>query len=291
MRLLIMFEMMMLKVAVFSQEDWHNIKTEEIKIPHPKVSSEVLNKIDLEEIIKKLNNLWGREEKIEGFESHYRSGGVREVLFKKDLNPIRDRYLYEGVVFRGSASQPIYMSITQSYNCPTGSDCKLADKFFIVFTGERKHEFVRIKDVINVGFFMSGSKRVRFYDEEFMVKVKADLSEIYSSRVEVTSSKSGSKVVDKSLSELNEYMTRTGYDLNIESKKYKIFYARKVRCQKEGCSFEDKNVCYIVEYPIGENTTFVSIDEEKWNGKDVCFKSIGMNYIFNLTDGVLTVRK
>lgn len=62
-------------------------------------------------------------------------------------------------------------------------------------------------------------------------------------------------------------------------------------CSKEECFFKDSNVGFIVEYPITEDTTFVSIDEEKWNGKDISFKSIGERYLFNLNRDFLVVKK
>lgn len=279
-----------LNKLVFSEENWRDVKIDNINIPQPQVKSDFNQNINVDEILRKIDNFWGREDNLKEFDAYFRSINKGEVLFKKDLKPIKDRYLYDALVFNSSSGDEIYMSLTKSHNCPNSSDCKLSDKFFIVFSGDNKHEFVRVKDIINVSIFMSGSKTVEFYGEKYTVRIKANVSDIDLSKIEVIS-KSGKKVVDKTISELREYMTKTGYDLSIEKRKYKIFYGRKLECFQRGCVFKDTNICFIVEYPVDKDTTFVTIDEEKWDGKDIYFESIGKNYLFNITNGVLNVSK
>lgn len=175
--------LLMANKVSFCEENWSGIKKSEVSIPKPTMTIDYAqHTLDeafsgtsvgkeersftgyqgmVDEIYKRFDVLFGKwDEELEEVVSYSKSVEAEEILFKRDLRPIRDRYLYEAVVFRTSSGKPVYLSITQSANCPTSSKCDIADKFFMVFTGEDKHEFVRIKDVVNVGFLISGSKRV-----------------------------------------------------------------------------------------------------------------------------------
>lgn len=283
----------------WAQEEWYKLNNKEnVEIPQPKVYLSSSSFLNFEDFFKKIGNLFGREDYV-GVTEHYFKSSFREdgkeIIFDKDLKPIKDKHLYEGIVFKSSSGNPIYLSLSRSKNCPGNlAQCDLSDKILMVFIGENKYSFVRVKDVVNVSFFMSGSKTVEFYGEKYTVKIKANLSDVERSIVEVVSQK-GDKVVNKTLSELKDYINRSGYDLIIESKKYKVLYGRSIDClPNDGCVFSsDKNgnVCFIVEYPIKEDSAFLSIYEDVWGGKDIYFNSIGRNYLFNLKDGILKIRK
>lgn len=264
-------------------------KQDELNIPLPVLKTEKITQKNIMDFYKNLDLLFGNEDKARQHIAYKSIESKSITLYTLNMNQIHDKYLYTDIKFETSKKTIVYLSLTKASNCPGGlTDCKESDKFLLAFTFLSQTVFIKVKDVINVGFIMSGSKKITIDGEEYTVKIYANISDVYSSRIEV---KSTSKtVINKKLSEIMDVFKEFGYNVNLNGKKYIIVYGRKLECISS-CSFTSSNMVFIFEYPVTKDSSYYSIDEKIYSGRSIYFPTLGKNILFNLSDGILKIYK
>ncbi len=262
----------------------NEVEKQNLNIPKPKLSKDIINEKDIRNFFNELSNLFGIEEKTRHEADEFaKSFEVYEVVTKLDLNPVKNKYLYPKLFFKTSRGSIVYVSVSKSVNCSNGNnDCNPDEKFFLTFTSNNKTQVVKIKDVLNFSIFMSGQKEIDIDGEKYRVKVYGS-TKVDESRIEI--SKGKVIVLTKKLGEVKKEFGKLGLDLKI-SKSYKVLYGNKLVCKLGGCSFINENMAFMVEYPLTQSSYYYSFDE---NHKRVYYNSIGENYLFTLDKGFLIV--
>ncbi len=272
----------------FGEEFSISLKSQDdINLPSPKINIEKTTSKQLSDFLKELDMLFGRSEAAHEYYAT-KSLSPSHLLYVFDLNAIKDKYLYTPITFKTSKDTTVYVGLSKAVNCPNGSsNCNERDKFLLTFTANSTTQFIKVRDIINYSVFASGSKKIYIDGDEYVAKIYAKVGDVNSSRVEVKGPKG--VVVDKKLGDLIWIFKDLGYEMNL-SKKYILVYGRKIECISS-CRFLSSNMVFIFEFPPHEDSSYYSIDESVYNGRSICFESIGKNVVFNLSNGVLKVFK
>jgi len=279
----------MLQSSLFSAEldgDLSSFKKSSVNLPTPSVSSdENYSSKDVEIFMEQLSNLFGhRDEAIA--ESFTKSRAPSSLIYKIDLKPVKDKYLYNGLTFKTTKGSIVYLSITMSSNCPGNkSSCKDSDKFLLSFISNGNASFVPIMDIINVSIFMHGSKTLKIDGDSYTAKVYGNVSNINKSSIEVTGPQG--KVINKTLGDVMGMFSNFGVSITL-SKKYNVIYGKKVVCNSS-CSFSSDNMALMVEEPLTADSSYYVMEENKLGS--FTYESIGNQYVFSLNDGIFTVKK
>lgn len=267
--------------------DLKNIKNE-TNTPTPKISITKTNNLEIEKFINEMERILGGEEKP--IERQILKNITQEkILYNLNLNLITDKYLKTNITFKTGKGTDVMLSVSKASNCPDGStNCKDSDKFLLAFTYYDKTSFIKIKDIINLGIFMSGSKNITIDGETYNAKVNASITDVNSSQIIIKGPKG--IVLDKKLGEMLDVFGSFGAKI-VLNKEYRVVYGRKIVCSQGVCGFSNDKMAFIMEYPVGKDSAYYSIDEKTFNGRSVYFETIGKQFFFKLTDGILTVTK
>jgi hypothetical protein len=267
--------------------DLKNFKDTDIPIPTPMKADETTSK-DVNEFFSSLDKIWGSckgpKEKIIS-----KSIEPETQIYNLDLNSILDRYLYTPIKFKTSRHTDVILSISKADNCPNGkSNCNESDKFLLTLTYANSTIFVPIKEIINLGIFMQGSKTVIIDNESYTLKIYGNISNINKSKIEIRGP--GGIVLSKELGEVLNIFSSFGYKI-ILSKEYRIVYGRKIIRDLNNFRFSNQRKVFIFEYPINQDSDYYGVDESKYNGKSFYFEGIGKNYLFKLSNGYLIISR
>ncbi len=279
-----------LSYQAFCEEFSISLKSQDdINLPSPKINIEKTTSKQLSDFLRELDMLFGRQEVPHEYYT-YKSASILEPIYIFDLNAIKDKYLYNTpITFKTSKDTTVYVSLSKAANCPNGSSsCNEGDKFLLTFTANSTTQFIKIRDIVNFSIFMSGSKKIYIDGDEYVAKVYANVSDVNLSRIEVKGPKG--VVVDKKLRDLIGIVKNFGYEMKLSQKNYVVVYGRKVECISS-CRFSSSNMAFIFEFPPNRDSSYYSIDESVYNGKNIYFESIGRNIFFNLSKGVLKIFK
>lgn len=260
----------------------------EINPPAPKISVSQTKNSDIDNFILEIGKILGTKENPKE-KPISKSIETSKTLYNFNLNEILDKYLRTNIAFKTGKGTMVMLSVSKASNCPDGSnDCKDSDKFLLAFTYLDKTSFIKIKDIINLGLFMSGSKNIVIDGETYNAKVNASIMDVNSSQIIIKGPKG--IVLDKKLGEMLDVFGSFGVKI-VLNKEYRVVYGRKILCNSGVCDFSKDKMAFIMEYPVGKNSSYYSIDEKNYNGKSIYFESIGKDFSFKLTDGNLVITK
>ena len=263
-------------------------KSNSLEVPSPKLKTEKITDKNVNDFFNYLDRVLSGYEKPKE-KSLFKSINKSAEIYNFDLNKILDKYLYTPVKFKTSKQTEVTLSVSKSYNCPGGANnCRESDKFLLTFTYGTQTAFIKIKDIINLGIFMHGSKSISIDGETYTARAYANISDPNKREIEIKGP--NGVVLNKKLGEMLDIFSNFGYKA-ILNKKYRIVYGRKVICDSNACNFSNDKMVFIVEYPLSKDSNYYTLDEKSSSGNDLYFESIGKNFFFKITDGHLIITK
>ncbi len=213
-------------------------------------------------------------------------GRLGPVAYSFKLNALLNAHKDSGLSFRTPHGTEVKFSAYTAANCPDGGQsCADKERFFLLLyvSGKETH-FIRANDIVNA-MFMSGSRALNIGGDELTVKLHAVLSDIPSSKVEITCG--GAKVFVVTLKKLGDAIGAKGADLKL-GKTYKMAYGNELLQGKSGARFSDKLV--IILSPVGV-PGFHFLNHADITAAGVAYPEIEPDFGFRIAGNTLEILK
>ncbi len=213
-------------------------------------------------------------------------GRLGPVAYSFKLNSLLNAHKDSGLSFRTPHGTDVKFSAYTAANCPDGGQsCADKERFFLLlYVGAKETYFIRANDIVNA-MFMSGSRAVSIGGDELTVKLHAVLSDIPSSKVEITCG--GAKVFVVTLKQLGDAIGAKGADLKL-GKTYKMAYGNELLQGKSGARFSDKLV--IILSPVGV-PGFHFLNHADITAAGVAYPEIEPDFGFRIAGNTLEILK
>lgn len=208
------------------------------------------------------------------------------VVYSFKLNSLLNAHKDSGLSFRTPHGAKVKFSAYTAANCPgRGQSCADKERFFLLlYVGGEETHFIKANEIVNA-MFMSGSRTLMIGGDELTVKLHAVLSDIPSSRVEITCG--GAKVFVVTLKQLGDAIAAKGADLKL-GRIYKMAYGNELLQSKGGARFSDKLV--IILSPVGV-PGFHFLNHADITAAGVAYPEIEPNFGFRLAGNTLEILK
>ena len=212
-------------------------------------------------------------------------GRLGPVAYSFKLGPLLNAHANSGLTFRTPHGTEVKFSAYTAANCPNGGQsCEDKERFFLLLYSGKETYFIRANDIVNA-LFMSGLKKVAIGGDELTVKLHAVLTDIPSSRVEITCGPA--KVFEVTLKRLGEAIANRGADLKL-GKTYKLAYGNELLQSKGGARFSDKLV--IILSPVGV-PGFYFLNHADITAAGVAYPEIEPDFGFRIAANTLEILK
>ena len=212
------------------------------------------------------------------------AGRAGAVVYSFKLSSILNNYIDSGLSFRTPRGVNVKFSGYTAANCPDGGQsCADKERFFLILSADNKeNHFIKATEVVNA-FLMSGSKTVTIGGDNLVVKIYAVLSDIPSSRIEITCG--GAKVFSATLKQLGDAVAIKGADIRL-GKPYKLAYGNELLQGKNGARFSEKLV--IVMSPVGV-PGFYFLNRADIKASGVTYPEMETSFGFKITGDLLEI--
>ena len=212
------------------------------------------------------------------------TGRAGAVVYSFKLGSILNSYIDSGLSFQTPHGTKVKFSGYTASNCPDGGQsCADKERFFLILSaGPKETYFIKATEVINA-VFVSGSKKVTIGGDELTVKIYAVLSDIPSSRIEITCG--GGKVFTSTLKQLGDAVAAKGANIRL-GKTYNLAYGNELTQGKGGARFSNNLV--VILSPVGV-PGFYFLNRADINASGVTYPEMEPGFGFRLTENVLEI--
>ncbi|MCX5786498.1 MAG: hypothetical protein NTX59_12510 [Elusimicrobia bacterium] len=213
-------------------------------------------------------------------------GRAGNVVYSFKLDSILNSYIDAGLSFRTPHGASIKFSGYTAANCPNGGQsCADKERFFLILSaGPTENYFVKATDIINT-FITSGLKKVIIGGDELTVKIYAALTDIPSSRIEITCGRV--KVFASTLAQLGNAVAGKGLDVRL-GRPYKLVYGNELLQGKGGARFSENLV--VILSPVGADGLYF-LNRADLMPPGVTYPEMEPGYGFRIVDGTLEIFK